>query len=190
MTQQGPRVAPLPEAKWSHEVRELLGKASIGETVYNIFSTLARHPALLERWLPFGNHVLFKNTLPARERELVILRIGWLCKAPYEWGQHVVIGKRAGLKEQDFVRIAKGPEHEDLSELDRLLLRATDELHEHAKIGDSTWAALEGHLNTQQLMDLVFTVGQYNMVSMALNTFGVELDEGVPTFDQTPGFHP
>ena len=44
-------------------------------------------------------------------------------------------------------------------------------------------AGLSNHYSTQQLMDLVFTVGQYNLVSMALNSFGVQLDEGIGGWD-------
>ena len=94
-----PRVAPLPESEWGEEVRELMGRTTRepGEPVLGIFATLAHHPKLLKRWTVFGSHVLYKSTLPARERELLILRIGWLCRAEYEWAQHVGIGKRAGL---------------------------------------------------------------------------------------------
>ncbi|MFM8353710.1 MAG: carboxymuconolactone decarboxylase family protein, partial [Gammaproteobacteria bacterium] len=67
--------------------------------------------------------------------------------------------------------------------LDRLLLAATDELHADAHVSDATWAGLSRHLDTQQLMDLVFTVGQYNLVSMALNSFGVQPDAGLPGWD-------
>jgi len=62
-------------------------------------------------------------------------------------------------------------------------LLATDELHGDAHISDTTWAGLAKHFSTKQLMDLVFTVGQYNLVSMALNSFGVQLDEGLPGWD-------
>jgi hypothetical protein len=31
-------------------------------------------------------------------------------------------------------------------------------------------------------MDLVFTVGQYNLVSMALNTLGVQAESDLPDF--------
>ena len=141
------------------------------------------HPDLLRRWLVFGNHVLGKSTLPAREREIVILRIGYLCRAGYEWGQHVLIGREVGLSDDEIRRIKAGPAADGWSELDRLLLQATDELHGDAHIADTTWAGLERHLSRKQLMDLVFTVGQYNLVSMALNTFGVQPDPGLPGFE-------
>ncbi len=83
--------------------------------------------------------------------------------------------------------MARGADAPGWSELDRALLRATDELHRDAFISDTTWQALSAHLDTQQLMDLVFTVGQYNLVSMALNTLGVQLDDGVPGFPDGAG---
>ena len=122
------------------------------------------------------------STLVPRERELLILRIGWLCQAEYEWGQHVVFGKGAGLTDEEIARIKEGPDAEGWDPFDAALLRAADELHADALISDATWASLGERYNTQQLMDVVFTVGQYNMVSMALNTFGVQLDKGVKGF--------
>ena len=85
------RLEPIPETQWSDKVKETLREIKVGQGgVPNIFKTLAHHPDLMRRWLVFGNHVLFKSTLPARERELVILRIGWLCEAEYEWAKRVL----------------------------------------------------------------------------------------------------
>ncbi len=170
-----PRIEPLAVDELDDETR-----ARFAARPLRIFRTLARHPKLLKRWMVFGNHVLGKSTLPPRERELVILRIGWLCRAGYEWGQHAVIGQAAGLGDDEIERIADGPEAPGWSDLDRLLLRATDELHGDAFVSDATWQGLAEHYDTQRLMDLVFTVGQYNLVSMALNSFGVQPEEGAP----------
>lgn len=172
-----PRIPPLDPAAFPPEVREIAARDATPPL--NIFRTLAHHPKLMKRWLVFANHVLFKSTLPAREREIVILRIGWLCRAGYEWGQHVRIGREAGLSDEEIERITEGPDAAGWGDLDRLLLRATDELHTDAFVSDPTWKGLSGHLSTEQLMDLVFAVGQYNLVSMALNSFGVQLDPGI-----------
>jgi 4-carboxymuconolactone decarboxylase len=178
-----PRVAPLTEAEWSDEVRDALsGLMRAGGRVLNIFATLAHHPKLMKRWLVFGNHVLGKSTLSPRERELAILRIGWLCRAEYEWGQHVAISRGIGISDEDIERVAAGPDAPGWDPFEATVLRAVDELHEDAMIGDATWKALAERYDTQQLMDLVFTVGQYNLVSMALNTLGVQLDEGIDGF--------
>ncbi len=181
-----PRIHPLQPSEWTEETREILGRAQPGASgadhVHNIFATLVRHPKLLKRWLVFGAHILTKSTLPAREREIVILRVGWLCRAEYEWAQHVQIGKRAGLTDEEITRIAEGPDAPGWDAFDALLLRATDELHGDAFITDTTWKALTERLGTEQVMDLIFTVGQYNLVSMALNSLGVQLDEGLEGF--------
>jgi 4-carboxymuconolactone decarboxylase len=180
-----PRVTPLPESEWTEEVSEVLEPArrAIGlGTVPNVLATLARHPKLLKRWNAFSNHILFKSTLAAREREILILRIGWLCQSEYEWGQHVLIGRRAGLTDEEIVRIKNGPDAPGWDAFDAALVRAADELHADAFIGDTTWKALGTRYGTEQLMDVVFTVGQYNLVSMALNTLGVQLDDGVKGF--------
>jgi len=175
-----PRVTPLALEELDPQTRARFGQGP----VLRIFRTLARHPSLMKRWLVFGNHVLGKSTLPARERELVILRVGWLCRAGYEWGQHVLIGRTAGLSDEEIERIALGPEEDGWCAGDRWLLRATDELHGDAFISDATWQALAETFSVQQLMDLIFTVGQYNLVSMALNSLGVQPEEGLPRLPQ------
>ena len=171
-----PRVAPLEASEWSDEQQEILKRASVTEIPPNIFKTLVRHQKLLKRWMVFATHVLNKNTLAIRERELVILRIGYLCRSGYEWAQHVVIGKKAGLSDEEIDRIRQGPDGDGWSNLDKALLQATDELHGDAFISDNTWDVLKKHYDDQQMMDLVFTIGNYNLVSMALNTLGVQLE--------------
>jgi alkylhydroperoxidase family enzyme len=173
-----PRMAPLPQEEWSAEIKELLSGLESEGRIFNIFATLARHPALLRRWMVFGNHVLAKSTLPPRERELAILRMGWLCRAEYEWGHHVVMGKAAGVTADEIGRVAKGPDAPGWSSFEAALLKAVDELHADSFIGDSTWQALAQRYNEQQLLDLVFTAGQYKLVCMALNSVGVQLEDG------------
>lgn len=182
MTLNQPRIPPLPEPEWTDETRELLQPLRRDGRVYNIFATLARHPKLLSRWLVFGNHILFKSTLPARDREIVILRVGWLCRAEYEWGHHVNIGKQIGLGDDDIKRIAEGADAQDWEGFEATLLRAVDELHANSFISDWTWKALAERYTTEQILDFLFTVGQYKMVSMALNSVGVQLEEGFKGF--------
>lgn len=181
-----PRIKPLSQSEWDHETGELLESLRRDGHIYNIFATLARHPQLLKRWLVFGGHVLSKSTLPAREREIVILRMGWLCRAEYEWGHHVAIGKQVGLNDDDIKRIAEGPDAVGLDSFEATLLRAVDELHTNTFIGDSTWKALAERYNTQQVLDFLFTAGQYKLVSMVLNSAGVQLEEGFEGFWNEP----
>ncbi len=183
-----PRVPPLPESEWNDETRELMEGLRRDGHVYNIFATLARNPQLLKRWLVFARHVLSKSTLPAREREIAILRMGWLCRAEYEWGHHVAIGKQAGLNDDDIKRIAEGPDAAGLDPFEATLLRAVDELHAETFISDSTWHALAARYNIQQVLDFLFTAGQYKLVSMVLNSLGVQLEEGFGGFsNETQG---
>ena len=169
-----PRLAPKPLDEWDDETRALLGDRTL-----NIFATLAHHPKLLKRWIVFGNHVLAKSTLPARDRELLILRTGWNCRAPYEWGQHVVIARAAGITDDEIEQVAAGPEAPGWDAFDATLLRAADELHGDDSLTDATYAALTARYDAQQLLDVVFTVGQYHTVSMALNALRVQRDDGV-----------
>ncbi|MFV2089048.1 MAG: carboxymuconolactone decarboxylase family protein [Pseudomonadales bacterium] len=178
-----PRIPALAESDWNEKVEALMKPFVARGSVLNIFRTMANHPDLARRWMVFGNHVLGKSTLAIRERELVILRIGYLCQSGYEWGQHVLISREAGMTEAEIRSAKTGPDTADLSELDRLLFAATDELYKDAHITDTTWSELSRFLSRQQMMDLVFTVGQYNLVSMALNSFGVQADEGLPGWD-------
>ena len=103
--QNAPRLAPLPEAQWTDEMREMFAPTvkTFGR-VFNIFTTLGRHPKLLKRWMVFANHCLLKSSLPPRERELVILRVGWQCNSEYEWAQHNRIGLEAGLSAEEIER--------------------------------------------------------------------------------------
>lgn len=174
-----PRLPPLEPEAMDPELRARFGDGPL----LNIFRTLAHHPELMGRWLVFGNHVLGKNTLSPRDREIAILRVGALCRSGYEWAQHVRIGRDCGLSDEEIERIREGADAPGWSDAERAVLRATDELIGDAFVSDATWAALSDHYDTKQLMDLVFTVGQYNLVSMALNTLGVQLEEGDVRFD-------
>jgi 4-carboxymuconolactone decarboxylase len=180
------RIAPLADHELSPAAAELMAPIAAAGRSWNVFRTMAHHPDLMRRWLVFANHVLFKSTLSARDREIAILRVGWNCGAEYEWAQHAEIGRTAGLSDDEVVAVAVGPDAPNWTAAERLVLRATDELHATHTIADATWAALQDHYDDRQLMDLVFAVGQYTLVSMALNTFGVPLDDGLVGFPDLP----
>ncbi len=178
-----PRIPPLTEAEWTDEQRALLDPYYREGEVYNVLGTVSRHWEAAKKLLAWGYHVLGEtSTLLPREREILILRIGWLCQAEYEWGQHAVMGREAGLTDTEIERIKTGPDADGWAAFDATFLCAADELHADAFISDATWTALSERYTTEQLMDVVFAVGQYNLVSMALNTFGVQLDTGVKGF--------
>lgn len=177
-----PRVKPLTPPEWDDDTREVMSRVEQDGRALNIYRTLAHHPKLLKRWSVFGGHVLYRSTLPARERELLILRTGWICRSEYEWSQHVVIGEAAGITGEEIARIKEGPDAGGWSREDAALIRAADELHNDSFISDATWQELSNRYDTKQLIDVVFTVGQYHLVSMALNTLGVQLEAGAKGF--------
>ena len=179
-----PRVPPLPESDWDNERREMLEPLRRDGQVYNIFATLARHPKLMKRWMVFASHILGKSTLPARDREIVILRAGWLCQAEYEWGHHVAIARNAGMSQAEIDRIKEGPDAPGWDRQESDLLKAVDELHTDINISDATWKSLASRYSTEQMMDLIFTAGQYHLVSMVLNSLGVHLEKGFEGFKE------
>jgi alkylhydroperoxidase family enzyme len=175
---RSPRITPVDPDRLSDEQREAL--KSFPGRPFNIFLTLSRAPKALTRFLEWGGYVLSRrNDLPPREREIVILRTGFLCRSGYEFAQHEAIGRREGLTADEIGRIKAGPDAPGWTSAERALIRATDELHADQFVTDATWAALADHFDEKQRMDVVFTVGQYTQVSMMLNSFGVQLDEGL-----------
>ena len=180
-----PRIPPLEESKWDDDARNLIEgwrKLNNRKEVINILATMANYSKLYNRWRVFGNHVLYKSSLPLREKEILILRTGWLCNSKYEWAQHTFIAKRVGLSEEEILRIKEGPNAEGWSKLESTLLRTADELYITSFISDSTWNELAKKYNTQQLLDVVFTVGQYNLTAMVLNSLGIQLEKGMQDF--------
>jgi 4-carboxymuconolactone decarboxylase len=174
-----PRIFPVPEPEWNEAQRSQLAPMAARGPVLNVFKTIARDSEALKAFLPWGSYILSRrNALAPRERQIVILRTGFLCRAGYEWAQHVPIGLRAGLTDEEIARIKRGAPAPGWNALDTALLEASDELHRDQFVGDATWAALKAHLTDKQCMDVVFTAGQYTQVCMMLNSFGVQLDDG------------
>jgi 4-carboxymuconolactone decarboxylase len=184
-----PRIPPLADADMTADqlaAVEPLRSGKLG--VLNIFRTLAHAPKALDRFNAWGGYVLSRrNDLPAREREIVILRVGYLCKSGYEFTQHTRIGLDSGLTAAEIEAIKRGADA-GWSAADAALIRATDELHKDHFISDATWAELGRHFTTKQCMDLVFTTGQYTQVSMILNSFGVQLDAGQTLDPELKGY--
>jgi alkylhydroperoxidase family enzyme len=181
-----PRIKALAESEWTAEQQKILNpfRSKRDGRVVNVWATIVNDPKMMEAWSPFALYTLRGSTLPPREREILMLRIGWLCQAEYLFGHHTVIGKSVGLTDEEIKRITEGPKAPGWDPFDATLLRAVDELHADAFITDATWNALAKRYNKEQLMDVVATVGQYNLLSMFLNSFGVQLDKGVPGFPQ------
>ena len=178
-----PRIQPLPPEEWEGRVKRILETkppgigSRMGEN--NIFPTLARHPDLFQAWLPFGGHLLTAGKLSGRDRELLILRTAVRCESSYEWGQHVRISLAGGIDRETIDRVPEGPGAAGWSENEVALLRAADELHDDSRISDATWESLARTYDVEQMIEIVMVVGHYHMVAFALNSAGVELDEGL-----------
>jgi alkylhydroperoxidase family enzyme len=177
-----PRLAPLGPDELSDEQRTLL---SAMPQPLNIFSTLVRHPGLFRRWMPFGGKLL-GGKLPARAREIVILRTAWRCGASYEWAQHVAIAREAGLSADEIRAVAKdGADAPGWPAAEAALLRAVDELVDDHVIGDATWAALAAAFDERQLIEVPMLSGHYAMLAGTLNSLGVQPERsGLPALGE------
>lgn len=145
----------------------------------NIGRTWLRNPKLAVAQRAYQQHLGADSTLPHRDHELVILRIGWLCQAEYEFSQHK---GREGVTLEDAKRVTLGSGAPGWSEWDSVLIRAVDELYLEHIILDHTWAQLAAKYSIEQIMDMVVLIGRYYTVSIVLNTLGVQLEEGKTGF--------
>jgi alkylhydroperoxidase family enzyme len=179
----GPRVPPLPPSQWEGDLKRILEATPpgidrrLGDN--NIFPTFAQHPDFFRAWLPFGGFLLTAGTLSGRDRELLILRTAVRCMSSYEWGQHVRISLDGGIDRGTVDRVLQGPDAEGWTPHEAALLRAADELHDTSRISDGTWGTLAETYDAKQLIEATMVVGHYHMLAFALNSFGVELDEGL-----------
>ncbi len=143
-----------------------------------IMRTMLRHPDLFVREIDIGVQLLTQGALSNRDRELAILRIGWLCQAPYEWGEHVLVAKQVGISSEEIERITRGCDEPGWSEHDQAILRAVEELFADAMISDATWATLSKRLDERQLIELPIVIGQYQVVAYYQNSLRLRLHNG------------
>jgi alkylhydroperoxidase family enzyme len=143
-----------------------------------IVRTMLRHGELFATKADIGIQLLGRGTLNPRDREIAVLRIGWLCQAPYEWGEHVIVAKKVGLTSEEIERITIGSGADGWTPLERAILRATEELYEQAMISDETWAVLATSLTEVQLIELPILVGQYQAVAYYQNSLRLRLHHG------------
>jgi alkylhydroperoxidase family enzyme len=122
-----------------------------------------------------------------RDREILILRTGWHCQSVYEWGQHSLLGRQAGLTDEELHRIQEGADAPGWDHRDVILVRAADELHGDSCISDATWQELARTYDEQQMIEIPMLVGHYHLVAYALNSLGVQREPGVPGFDGSDG---
>ena len=175
-----PRITPLVDL--TEELQTIMGGGinSPAGTPLNIFGTIAHHPKLLKRFMNFAGLFLNKGLLPAREREIVILRVGWNCQSVYEFGQHTVIGQRVGLSLSEIDALTKKSKAYKWSDRDSALIAMSDELCADSCVSEATWKLLATDWKEDELIELVMVAGTYRLVSGFLNTMGVELDADTP----------
>ena len=173
-----PRLSPLSDKELTPQQQDVV-HPSRRTYALNITRTLAHNPSLLGAWTTFASHLINASSLPARDREILILRTGLLCDCAYELAQHRVIAKQSGLNDSEIESILH--DGSALSPFDKTLLQAADELVRDQCLSDATWIDLTARYRDEQVIDAIFTVGNYTIVSMALNSLGVEIE---PDFEQ------
>jgi 4-carboxymuconolactone decarboxylase len=191
-TMPEPLIAPKLPSEWDGAVLDALGAFPSGLQYVlkgwkengaatrglNVLGTMAHHPPLAKAFSTFNAHVAVSNTLVARVRELVILRTAWLQHVEYEYVQHVILGRRAGLTDAEMDRVQLGPDAPGWEPLDADCIRAVDELHARSRIKRETWIRLSRHFTVQQLLDVIFLIGCYITLSLAVNSVGMEMEPG------------
>ncbi|MFC7050163.1 carboxymuconolactone decarboxylase family protein [Emcibacter nanhaiensis] len=187
MSNQEPRIPAVTEADWTDEMRDLFEVMEGPEArekgpSREIIKYLAQHPVLSTKFLAFGSHLLFHSSLPDRERELVTLYVAWKTKSDYEWISHVPFGLHVGVTAEEIHEVKKGPSSDMWSDKDRDLLVACDQYLENYCLDDELWASLSREWSTEQMVELLFTIGNYMLFSGVLNTLRIPLEAGTEDF--------
>lgn len=152
----------------------------------HIQATLGHHPELFAAQTVLFGAVLRKGRTSRRHRELAILRMGWNCQAEYEFGQHTLMGRAAGVTDEEIYALTRPLDEFDWAADDRCLLRMVDELFADDMVSDPTWAELVAHWSVPEILELLGASLTYRMVSGLLNTLGVQLEDGVPGWPPAP----
>lgn len=151
-----------------------------GQPLHSFYAILAHSPDLFATYMDFGVAIAMRTGLPTRWRELLILRTGWLCGAPYQWGEHVITAHQAGLTHAEIERVTIGADAEGLDTRDTAILRAAEELHASSMICDETWATLASFLDERQLLEVPMVVGHYHTTAYVQNALRVALNDHNP----------
>ena len=169
------RIPPIPARNPDGTVRQSA----------NVFNTFVRNPPADRARGAINNHVNSRSTLMPTHRELLLMRIGILCRSEYEYAAHARVGRRAGMTDADVARILAGPGSGG-DGVEDALLRATDELFENDAVSAATWALLAKSFDTRQLFDVLIAVGGYRSTSLLINSAGVQLDANMDDFRFPP----
>jgi AhpD family alkylhydroperoxidase len=175
------KLTPIPYEEWDFEALAAISPG-MKPPPLNVVHFFAHHPQLAAEFLSWNHYVNSSRTatLSKQTREVAVLRVAVRRDNAYEWKQHNSIARRAGLTDEEIAAIADGTG--TLSGPNRLIVAAVDELYDDGALTDATAAALADEFTERQLIELVFLVGTYSMLSMVFNVFGVEPD---PDLDET-----
>jgi alkylhydroperoxidase family enzyme len=174
-----PRLEPLPPEQWDERLTRLLAASAGGtEEPLHIFATLARNSDLFWRWIGFGGALLVTGTLPARLRELVILRTAYRFNGRYEWAQHIELAEREGVNHDELAALGGDldPSPLEWGPLERAALAAVDETADDGAVSDATWSALACELDESKLIELLMLIAHYMMLSTVLRSLRVPLE--------------
>lgn len=174
-------IAPLPQDEWEGEVKARLGVAWVpGVPPSKLRTTLARHAGIFPLWDEFGASLL-RGDLPARDREILVLRTAYRAGGAFQWAYHEPIARRLGMTDAELRAIVRGPDDPAWDDYEAALLRAGDELIDQARLSASTWAALSARLSENQLIEVLLVAGLYLQDAFITNTLRIDPPEHLPT---------
>ncbi|HEX4376076.1 MAG TPA: carboxymuconolactone decarboxylase family protein [Steroidobacteraceae bacterium] len=177
------RIASLGNDEFDAEATALISnlRATLGLTTNSqipaVFGLMLKHPGLFRCQMTMGAQ-LFQGAIPPRERELAVMRVGWLCRAPFEWGEHVTQSKRLGIGAEEIERVIQGPAAPGWSAHEAAILRGVDELLQDQMISDDTWNTLARTWSERQLIEFPTLIGQYVATAYSQNSLRVRLADG------------
>jgi alkylhydroperoxidase family enzyme len=177
------RIAPLTDDEFDDDaralVRKLLQSAGYDSPVISsVFGLMLRHPGLFRCQMEMGEQ-LFKGELTSRERELTVLRVAWLCGAPFEWGKHVMVAKRSDISSEEIERVTLGSSANGWNHHERAIMKGVEELLDDKMISDATWTALANNWSERQLIEFPVLVGQYFTTALQQNSLRVALADNI-----------
>jgi alkylhydroperoxidase family enzyme len=154
------------------ELRELTGRGP----VLNLYRVLPHAGPAAIGFLKLGGALLRENALDSRLRELVILRVGVLCRSSYEQHQHRRIARAVGVTEEKIAAIEQGADSDAFDAWEKLVLQFTDAVVNDVKAPADLFAAVSEMLDHRRMSELVITIGFYMMVSRYLENFEVDIE--------------
>jgi alkylhydroperoxidase family enzyme len=180
------RIAPIPEDELPPEALEVsktlrtaFGIPENG-SVPDVFRTMLVHPGMFRAQMEVGVEFAMRGAIPPRDREIGVLRNGWLLGAPFEWGEHVDGGKRCGLTQEEIERTKTGSLAPGWTEHEAAICKGVEELHANAMISDATWATLAQTWDDKQMMEFPVLIGQYTLTAFLQNSLRLRLADTNP----------